>query len=295
MRTITVDHYDAFTRTPGRGNPAGVISEAEDFTGEEMQEIARQIGFSECAFLLPSQRADLRLRYFTPGVEVNLCGHATMASIYALYKELDPQTPPFFRKVETAAGIIDVGYDPASKEVSMTHADATFLPFEGSIAGLMATIGLKEEDYDSRYPITYGSTGLWTLLLPVKNLEACQRMVPDHHAFPAQLTQMPNCSIHPFCTQTYREEATLHGRHFSAAVTGRVEDPVTGTASGVMGAYYIQTMKPALTSCDIFIEQGQEAGYDGLVRVWARKEGKAIQVKIAGQAVYVDSLEARLP
>ena len=168
MRTVKVYHYDAFTKTAGKGNPAGVIFDASDLSTEQMQDIAFQIGFSECAFILGSDCADLQLRYFTPGAEVNLCGHATIASIYALFGDTDPEEPPFIKKVETKSGIIDVGYDPRTKEVSMTQSPAEFEPFAGDKAALMATIGLGIEDLDERYPIVYGCTGLWTVILPVK-------------------------------------------------------------------------------------------------------------------------------
>ncbi len=294
MKTVKVEHYDAFTTIAGKGNPAGVILDAASYTTGEMQEIARQIGFSECAFILPSQRADLSLRYFTPGAEVNLCGHATVASIYALYNSMSPDEAPFHQSVETKAGIIDVGYSPDTKEISMTQSAAVFEPFSGSVRHLLGTIGLHAEDLDTRYPIVYGSTGLWTLILPVKSLEACARMVPDHSAFPAVLKERPNTSVHPLCTETFHPEATLHGRHFSAAITGRVEDPITGTACGVMGAYYITFMNPDMERCDILIEQGQEAGYDGLVHVWAEKNRGSTRVRIAGTAVRVTELTATL-
>lgn len=66
------------------GNLAGVVVEGNQFSELEMQAIAKQVGFNETAFALKSNKADLRLRYFTPGHEMNLCGHATMATIYAL-------------------------------------------------------------------------------------------------------------------------------------------------------------------------------------------------------------------
>lgn len=294
MKTVKVHHYDAFTKIAGKGNPAGVIFGAEDLTTEEMQETARQIGFSECAFILPSNKADLQLRYFTPGAEVNLCGHATIASIYALYSHMPADGTPLRKKVETKAGIIDIGYGPDTQEVSMTQAAAVFEPFSGNVKALLGTIGLNGEDLDPRYPVVYGSTGLWTLILPVRSLEACSRMKPNHHAFPPVLTERPHTSVHPLCVETIHPEAALHGRHFSAAVTGRVEDPITGTACGVMGAYYITFMDPDLENCDLLIEQGQEAGYDGLVHVWARKEQGALQVQIAGSAVFVTELTAEL-
>lgn len=294
MKIVKVDHYDAFTKTAGKGNPAGVILEAEKFNTEEMQETARQIGFSECAFVLPSDKADFCLRYFTPGAEVNLCGHATIASVYALFKKTPPDKAPIHKKVETKAGIIDIMYQPDNEEVVMSQADAQFLPFEGNKKELVNSIGLHESDLDPAFPIVYGSTGLWTVIVPIKKLEAFSRMKPDHSLFSSILEKVPNASIHPLCMETLKKETNLHGRHFSPASTGRVEDPITGTACGVMGAYYINYIYPSMQRCDLLIEQGQEAGYDGIVHVWASKQGNSFKVKIAGTAIKVAELSATI-
>ena len=79
-------HFDAFAPRPGMGNPAGVVLDAAGLSDATMQAIARAVGFNETAFVLPSTRADLRLRYFTPGHEVDLCGHATVGSFVALHQ-----------------------------------------------------------------------------------------------------------------------------------------------------------------------------------------------------------------
>ena len=84
---IKVHHYDAFSNTPNKGNPAGVVLDANDLTELEMQDIAQQVGFNETAFVQNSDFADFKLRYFTPGQEMNLCGHATMATLYALKQQ----------------------------------------------------------------------------------------------------------------------------------------------------------------------------------------------------------------
>ena len=294
MKNVKVYHYDAFTKTAGKGNPAGVIVEAQEYTTEKMQEIARQIGFSECAFILPSDRADFKLRYFTPGAEVDLCGHATMASVYALYKDTPSHEAPIHKKVETKSGIIDIVYTPSNSEVVMTQSDAQFVPFGGDQAALANAIGLAESDIDAELPIVYGSTGLWTVIVPIKTLAAFSRMTPNNKLFSGILKEIPNASVHPICVETLKKTTHLHGRHFSPAITGRIEDPITGTACGVMGAYYIAYMHPSLENCDILIEQGQDAGYDGIVHVWAHKEDGAIKVKIAGTAVEVATLSAQL-
>ena len=71
---------DAFTTEPGRGNPAGVVTHADALDEARMQAIAREMGFSETAFVLRASGDDhdVRLRFFTPTTEVPVCGHATV-------------------------------------------------------------------------------------------------------------------------------------------------------------------------------------------------------------------------
>ncbi|WP_313350915.1 PhzF family phenazine biosynthesis protein [Exiguobacterium sp.] len=74
-----------------------------------------------------------------------------------------------------------------------------------------------------------------------------QRMIPDHQEFASVLADYPQASIHHICFDIYDAQATLHGRRFSATGSGSVEDPVTGTASGVMGVYYRKFMNPSVS------------------------------------------------
>ncbi|MGY3189277.1 PhzF family phenazine biosynthesis protein [Lysinibacillus sp. TE18511] len=67
MKIVTVHHYDAFSTIPNKGNPAGVVVEGDQYSEIEMQDIAEQVGFNETAFAQKSDKADLRIRYFTPG------------------------------------------------------------------------------------------------------------------------------------------------------------------------------------------------------------------------------------
>ena len=83
MKTQKVEHYTAFSHIP-EGESSWVVLQADGLTDERMQEIARLIGYNETAFVCRSQVADSRLRDFTPGHEVALCGDVTIARIYAL-------------------------------------------------------------------------------------------------------------------------------------------------------------------------------------------------------------------
>lgn len=98
---------------------------------------------------------------------------------------------------------------------------------------------------------------------------------------------MPRSSIHPFCLETIKPYAHMHSRHFSSPYSGTIEDPVTGTASGVMGAYYAAYIKPDASESQLILEQGQEINRDGEVFVHIKKLGTEINVEISGTAVYI--------
>lgn len=285
---ITAAYYEAFSNIPGKGNPAGVVFDGDYLTEDQMQKIAKEVGFNETAFLLKSHKADIRLRYFTPGHEMNLCGHGTVASIYGQMKRCQMASSKELR-IETLAGILNVHYDHEREEIRMEQSPAKFEEFHGDLEKLAASIGLKREDIDTRFPAVYGSSGIWTLLLPIKKLEAFLRMKPDNVRFKEILTQIPRASVHPICLETFDDLCTMHGRHFSSPYSGTIEDPVTGTASGVMGAYYITYINPA-DQAEILIEQGNEIGKKGIVRVYSRKENDLIKVHISGKAVYIEDI-----
>lgn len=292
MKSITVHHYDAFSTKEGKGNPAGVVLNSAHLTEEEMQEIALKVGFNETSFPVYSNVADLRIRFFTPGHEMNLCGHATIATLYALKTRglLEDKTE---FTIETKVGVLPVSISSSGDTlyIKMKQASPQFHEWKGSRKKLAASIGLNEEDLEDRFPILYGSTGTWTLLIPIKRLEAFERMQPDNPSFPALLNEIPKASLHPFCLETYDQDADMHARHFSSPFSGTIEDAVTGTASGVMGAYYARYIeKDKQDFWNFVVEQGHETGKDGRVWVDVSYKSGCWDIEITGTAVYVKDL-----
>ncbi|ASI78739.1 PhzF family phenazine biosynthesis isomerase [Bacillus pacificus] len=299
MKTINVFHYDAFTNKPNMGNPAGIVLEADGLMEEEMQIIAEKVGYNETTFVLSSEVGDIRMRYFTPGFEMDLCGHGTVGTLYAL-REKGLLEEKSNLTIETKAGIlpIQIGVNENGETfIKMRQAAPQFKEFTGSKEELAHSIGLEVNDLDVSLPIVYGSTGNWTVIVPIKNLDACERMNPNNAAFPSVLKEIPNASIHPICLETYDEQAQMHGRHFSSAYAGTIEDPVTGTASGVMGAYYAMYLEKDFDhEMELIVEQGQEIHKDGRVTVYVTKdvENEKLQIDIAGTAVYVKEFEVSI-
>ncbi|MGE6261165.1 PhzF family phenazine biosynthesis protein [Heyndrickxia sporothermodurans] len=288
MKEIVLFHYDAFSTVPGKGNPAGIVLNGDHLSAEDMQQIAKKVGFNECAFPLRSKIADIRIRYFTPGYETPLCGHATMATIAAL---LDQNMIPLKKSylIETLAGVlnVNVSIENGQTKIRMDHTKPQFVAFEGSIDDLAKSINIPTSMIDNRYPIMYGNTGQWTLCLPISEIHVFKQMKPMTKSFPKILKEMPKASVHPFCFSALNIDADLHARHFSSPYAGTIEDPVTGTASGVMGAYIAKFVKPnKKQKYDLVVEQGQEIGKDGRVTVHIDAE-EDISIAISGTAVFV--------
>lgn len=246
---------------------------------------------------LSPKKADLKIRFFTPGHEMNLCGHATMATIYALKTKglLGDKTD---LTIETKAGVLSIILDSHLNKgiyITMQQAPPQFQDFDGSLKDLASAMGIQEEDIETNLPTLYGSTGIWTLLVPIKKLRTFKEMKPNNKQFPEVLKEMPKASVHPFCLETYDVNARMHARHFSSPYSGTIEDPATGTASGVMGAYYAKYMnKEADSPLNLLIEQGHELGRDGRIHVTVTPNNGKYGIEVKGTAVHVKDFEVSI-
>lgn len=224
---------------------------------------------------------------------MNLCGHATIGSMYCM-KTLGLISDSMKEvTIETNVGILPVLFERRDGEifVTMKQDEPQFFPFQGSVDALAQSIGLSSSDIDGTLPIVYGSTGTWTLLVYVKSKESFWKMKPTNSEFPDILTEKPKTSVHPFTILKNEDEIIMHARHFSSPYSGTIEDAVTGTASGVMGAYYLTYLRKDIECADIIVEQGQEINRDGKVYVSVKRTQSGMDVYISGTGVFVQELE----
>lgn len=300
MASTRVFQVDSFTSTPFGGNPAGVVPDASGLTPLEMQFVAREMNLSETAFVLSpeTEGADFRVRFFTPGCEVPLCGHATVATFTVLCREgvIAPGTPRVYQ--QTGAGVLPVDLLWKSDEIEsimMTQALPEFRRFEGDPGEILSALGLSKEDLECSYPIGFASTGLWDLMLPLKGLAAMRKISPNHGELARINRAQGVVSTHAWCFETEEAGHDLHVRNLAAAV-GIPEDPVTGTANGALGAFLVHK---GIVGCapdvTLTVEQGYEIDRKGLVRVEvAAPAGKIERVRVGGTAVTVLSGTMRL-
>lgn len=292
--SIPVLHFDVFTTAPGKGNPAGIVLAADAISDSAMQAIAARTGFPDTAFVSSASDADCRIRYFSSRREVELCGHATIAAAIALHARgcLAGVALPCEFSLSTNVGILPIRIEMSAdgdRRVVMAQAPSQFKPFEGDVGRVAHALGVALDDLHPTLPVIYGSTGRWTLVVPVRGLDAMRRMVPKPEIFVETLVGMPGASLHPFCLETTTTSVHMHARHFSSPSSGTVEDPVTGTASGVLGAYYRTFVeKDAELRQPLVVEQGCEIGREGRVLVWAEGSAGNYAVRIAGTACFVE-------
>ncbi len=292
MNSITVRQVDAFTSVPHTGNPAGVVLDATGLSQPEMQSIAREMNLSETAFVLPATKngADVRIRWFTPTVEVPLCGHATIATFHALSEEKRlgmSATGKYAFNLETADGILPVEVDRREKTnfifLGLRVPEFEKVPYLK--VDLVRLLGIPAVEFDNRIPILKDSY----LYVFIRRLHTLFTMKPNFLNISAFLSSRNVSGLCLYTLETIDRESKVHSRFF-APNCGINEDPVTGSSHGPLGV--ILHDHGLLTGvegvCSFQGEQGDAIARRGRVRVEVTGEnGKAVSVRIGGQAVTV--------
>ena len=260
IRIVTVD---AFTNVPFAGNPAAVCVLPRARPDEWMRTVAREMNLSETAFLVP-RNGDFDLRWLTPTVEVDLCGHVTVASAHVLWQ--DGHLPAGSQaRFHTRSGLLTadrrgdwIELDFPVKVATPAEPPATLLPALGVASPL--TVARNAFDY----------------LVEVESEEELRALTPAH----ARLRQSPVRGVIVTARSTAPEFDFVS--RFFAPGSGIDEDPVTGSAHTALGPYWAAKLgKAAMTGY-------QASARGGVVRV--RLNGE--RIILGGQAVTI--MEASL-
>lgn len=282
-----VYHVDAFTRTPFRGNSAGVVLHADGLSEAQMQLIARELRHSETAFLMESDDSDVRIRYFTPTVEVPICGHATVAAHYVRSTVLGLGTTTVWQTSLAGRHRVAVQYEDGDYRISLDQGTPTFdAPLQGDmLASIIRAFYLRESDILPGLPIQVASTGHSKVMIPLRPEVDIDALAPDLNALCAISKQIGCNGFFPFQIREGKNETD--GRMFSPAI-GIVEDPVTGNANGPMGAWLVRHNVLAHDGKSLQVKghQGRALGRDGTVDIRvAIENNQPTNVTITGHAV----------
>lgn len=286
-RTLRVLQVDAFTDTPLHGNPAAVVLDAQGLDDDQMQAIAREMNLSETAFVFPSEKADFRLRFFTPRKEVPLAGHPTIATVHALVEEgrIQPTGERTFMRLQMNVGVLPAearALPDGRRLIVMTQKRPEFLTFYPP-EQVAAVLRIALEDILE--PVQTVSTGTPQLMVVVRNSGTLANMEPDWNQLAKFTEESDFFSVHVFTLPASSAKPHVFARHFAPSA-GVNEDPVTGSASGGMGAYLVHYR--LMEGTTLVAEQGREVGRPGKVYIQVTtREGEIESVEVAGEAVTV--------
>lgn len=293
MKKLTAYQIDSFTKTKFKGNPAGVVVNADGLSDAQMQVIARELNNSETAFLFQADdnSCDGVIRYFTPTIEVPICGHATIAAMYA--KAIDENIETCILKMKTKIGVLPF-------EVQKNGGDIKVWMTQGAIEiqealspeiqkDLLGILGLEFQELDHRCPIQIASTGHSKVMIGIKSRKKLNNLKPNLSEL-SRLSERIDCNgYYVFTLDSNNSDILCYGRMFAPAI-GINEDPVTGNANGPLGAYLIHNDIVEIKN-DTFnfkSAQGEAIGREGIVEVSVSLQNKKpTLVRIAGEAVIV--------
>lgn len=173
MDNRLIYQIDSFTREKFKGNPAGVVLNADGLSEENMQCIARELNNSETAFIFSptDSDSDYTIRYFTPSIEVPSCGHATIAALYA--KALEDNLESCVLRINTKIGILPIEIEKTDDDyqITMTQGTFTLSPSFDNIrtVKLLSALNLDVSDLDQNCPIQIASTGHSKVMIGIKS------------------------------------------------------------------------------------------------------------------------------
>lgn len=239
----------AFSKDDKGGNKAGVVLGRSELTSVQKAAIAKEMGYSETAFVLDSDKADFKLQYFTPTEEVPLCGHATIAAFSTL-KLLNMLDKPDCT-IETEAGILNIHIKDDGLILMEQNRPAYLEVLDSDIF-----TGCIERNFiDHRFPIRIVSTGLNDVMLPINSVEHLEQLSPDFEMIANMSKEKEVVGVHAF-TMIKESDVTAICRNF-APLYGIDEESATGTANCALACYLFKYYKQ---QSQYVFEQGYNMG-----------------------------------
>lgn len=295
MNSIRIKQVDAFTLKPFSGNAAGVVLEADSLSTEQMQRIANEMNVSETVFAISTpeeDEADLKVRWFTPTQEVDLCGHATIALFHALAEEghfgLEVNEAQSFL-IDTRSGLltVDVEWKDMMPYIKFSLPVPRFFPFPDDISMLCGALGLSEIELSKKAKPKI--TGDGYCFVPLSNYDSLESLDPNMLLLKKLKERHDLSGFAVVTTDTGEKDIDWHMRFFAPSL-GVAEDPVTGSANGPMAVYLWENglLDKKKKYFSFRAAQGSFVGRPGTITVnMTIDKGVVDEVQIAGQAVTV--------
>ena len=281
MTTLRYVVCDVFTDRPLTGNQLAVFTDARDVDDATMQELAREMKFSETVFVLPpEQGGHAQIRIFTPAAEIPFAGHPTLGTAFVLAGPLQLDEI----RLETGAGIVPVRLEREEARLVFGRMEQPLPSVEpyADEPGLLAALGVER----SELPVELYDNGMRHVFVALASEDAVAAMRPNLHALSGL---PPVLGVNCFAGAGRRWKTRMF-----APAGGVPEDPATGSAAGPLAYHLVRHGRIAFGD-EIEISQGIELGRPS--KLYARVEGSNEHlelVEVGGAALVVARGEFRL-
>ncbi len=276
---------DVFAEEKYAGNQLAVVTECAALSSAAMQQIAREMNFSETTFILSGQlhNGGYDVRIFTPAAEIPFAGHPTLGTAFVLRNKILDHRPEMVT-LNLGVGQVPVSFtsDGDGRETLWMRAPQVELGHIHPREQVAEIVGLSAGDLDSRLPVQDVSIGISFTIIPVATLDAMTRARFNRVVYERNAdVQFPQFL---FSSQTYSPANQFNARMF-AEQFGVAEDPATGSANACLGAYLLRYQCRPGDHLDVRVEQGYEIGRPSLLRIRAERNAGGAEVFVGGHVV----------
>ncbi|MFC1563665.1 PhzF family phenazine biosynthesis protein [candidate division KSB1 bacterium] len=279
---------DVFAEEKLAGNQLAVFRNTHDLTDIQMQDIAREMNFSETTFILSEEPHNngFDVRIFTPKLELPFAGHPTLGTAFIIHSEI------LGSKSETVNLNLKAGQIPVKLDISggknlccMRQNPPTFgLIYEKE--KFAELLNLDIEDILDEFPIQEVSTGFYTFIVPLRSLDAVRKARVNTQILYDLIKSTQAAPVLVFARETYNNKNDLNVRFFADAL-GIPEDPATGSANGCLAAYLVKHKYFGSSAIDIRVEQGIEIDRPSLLLLKAEEKEGNIEVNVGGNVILI--------
>jgi len=283
---------DVFTDKRFSGNPLAVVLEADGLDKADMQAIASEFNLAETVFVMPPAAPEHRamLRIFTPTDELPFAGHPTVGTAVLFGCMTGFNLGAHDIVLEEAIGLVHCAVEPKDREQGHASFVLPRLPekLEGAPEAdvAMAALGLTDHDAGFGAPQVW-SAGVPVTMVPVRDLEAMARAVPDAALFDKAFGANGRSVAYLYCGETADPAHHFHARMFAPKL-GIREDPATGAAAAAFAGLVAETTRPDDGAHRFVIEQGYEMGRPSQIELGMTMEGGVLtRATIGGSAIIV--------
>lgn len=292
---------DVFAVEPYTGNQLAVVRDAGGLSDDEMQALAREMAYSETTFIegdAPAESGGWDVRIFTPSDEIPFAGHPTLGTAAVIREHLADSNPD---EVVLNLGVgeipvtveqgdgdgADGGGGGGSEDVLWMRQQAPEFGETVAPAEAAEVVSVGTGDVDDEYPAQVVSTGLPTLVVPLRSLEAVRDAEVNSQAYTERAVgDLDAKNVLVFAPETYRDANDLNVRMFAPAL-GVPEDPATGSSNGCLAGWLARHRYLDAPEVAVRVEQGYEISRPSLLHLRAHDQGDEVAVEVGGRVVPV--------